>query len=81
MSEQPVIYNEQEQKQLQQLDAQVQGFANFKNATLRSLHSGQDAKIVADLVQFLHEIGSQAVKQAETIKAAAEARANAPKAE
>lgn len=77
----PIIYNEQEQKLLADLERNAQGFVRFKEAVLRGLHIGQDSRTVADLVQFLHELSQQAASQIQSIQQGALARANTLKEE
>jgi len=75
MSEQsPIIFNEDEQIKLVELEKQCQEFANWRNATARSLHSGQDAALVGRLLQFLQHMTAQTAKQIEDIRLGAEKR-------
>ena len=69
-----IIYNEQEQKQLQELQKNAEGFANFRNLVARSLYSGQDAMLAAQLLQFLGQMATDAAKQIEQINATADQR-------
>jgi len=80
MADQPLIFTEQEQLQIQQLEGQANGFNNFKNLVSRSLYAGQDAALAAQLIQFLTEMTQQSAKQLEAIKLTAQARAT-PKQE
>jgi hypothetical protein len=81
MADQPVIFTEQEQLQLQQLEGQANGFNNFKNLVSRSLYAGQDATLAAQLIQFLTEMTQQSSKQLEEIRSNAVARTAASKQE
>lgn len=74
MSERPTTFTEEEQLKLQELESQGQGFANFKAAITRSLHSGQDSVIIANLLQFLHNMTQQSAQQIEEVQKAAKAR-------
>lgn len=69
-----IIYNEQEQKQLQELQKNAEGFANFRNLVARSLYSGQDSVLAAQLLQFLTQMAQDSAKGIEQINATAEAR-------
>lgn len=81
MSNNPIVFNEAEQLKLQELEAQIQGFSNFKNAVSRSLHAGQDSPIIANLLTFLHNMALQSSNQVEDLKKSAQGRADAPKEE
>lgn len=77
----PVVFNEAEQLKLTELNNQIQGFTNFKNAVSRSLHAGQDSVIIANLLTFLHNMALQSQTQADELNKSAQARADAPKEE
>lgn len=74
MSEKPLIFNEQEQLQLQQLQTQGADYSAWGHAISRSLHSGQDSLLVSGLLQFLNSLISQANKQVEQLTVNAKQR-------
>jgi len=74
MSSSEITYTPEEQVKLNEFDRQVQAFNNFRMVVARSLYQGQDAPSVQQLLQFLHEIASQASKQMEEIKVLASQR-------
>jgi len=73
-SDKPVIFNEQEQLQLQNLQKQGEDFTAWKTAMTRSLHSGQDSILVANLIQFLQNLIQQVAQQIELVTANAKRR-------
>lgn len=73
-SEKPVIFNEAEQLELQQLQQQNESFNAWGSATSRSLHSGQDTLLIANLLQFLKNLITQNNKNIENVTASAKAR-------
>lgn len=78
MSDRPITFTEQEQLKLQELERQAQGFANFKNAVTRSMHSGQDSSLIAQLLQFLHDMAVQSANQIDDLRKTAQQRSNKP---
>ena len=73
-TEKPVTFNEAEQLELQQLQQQNESFNAWGSATSRSLHSGQDTLLIANLLQFLKNLITQNNKNIENVTAAAKAR-------
>lgn len=73
-TEKPVIFNEAEQLELQQLQQQNESFNNWGNAISRSLHVGQDTLLVANLLQFLQNLIKQNNKSVENLTANAKQR-------
>jgi hypothetical protein len=81
MSETPVTFTSEEQLRLQELNKQAQAFDTFGTVVSRSLYAGQDALVVQQLLQFLHDIKNQSLKQVEEINANASKRNQEKKAE
>jgi len=77
----PILFTEAEQLKLQELQANAEGFNNFQLAVSRSLHSGQDTALIANLITFLKQMSAQSSQQIEQIKTDAQARSNALKEE
>ena len=63
----PVIFNEQEQLQLQNLQKQCEDFTTWKNVLNRSLYCGLDTILVANLLQFLQNLVQQCGQQIELV--------------
>lgn len=74
MADKPIIFNEQEQLRLQELQGQNEAFNAWGQAISRSLHSGQDAVLVANLINFLKNLIDQNNKNAEEVKSGAQKR-------
>lgn len=74
MAEQTPVYTPDEQLKLTELSKQVQGFAAFKTAVARSLSSGQDSVVIANLLKFLSDIEVQSNNQMQEINIAAKKR-------
>lgn len=70
----PITFTDAEQLKLQELEAQAQEYANWRNSVARSLYAGQDSQLVARLIQFLQHMAVQASKQIEEIRKTAEGR-------
>ena len=73
-TEKPVIFNETEQLELQQLQSQNESFNAWGSAISRSMHSGQDTLLVANLLQFLKNLITQNTKNIDNVTASAKAR-------
>lgn len=67
----PVTFTADEQIKLTELEGQARGFSEFRNAVARSLHSGQDAGTISNLLQFLQNMALQSSHQIEEVKKAA----------
>ena len=74
MADKPVIFNEQEQLELQQLQQQNDSFNAWGAAISRSLHCGQDSVLVANLLNFLKNLVDQNNKNIEAFKTGAQKR-------
>lgn len=73
-TEKPLIFNEQEQLQLQELQSQNESFNAWGSAISRSLHSGQDTVLVANLLQFLKNLVNQNIKNIDSVSSSAKKR-------
>lgn len=78
MSDKPLIFTEQEQINLRDLENSGNELVQFKNIVLKGSYPGQDSSSVFRLVNFLESLIQQTSKQINLIKDAASARANAP---
>lgn len=74
MSDKPIAFNEAELSQLQEIVQQNDSFNSWGQAISRSLHCGQDAVLVANLLNFLKNLIEQNAKNTEEIKAKAQSR-------
>lgn len=73
-ADKPVIFNEAEQLELQQLQQQNDSFNSWGQAITRSLHCGQDSLLVANLIQFFKNMIAQNTKSIEAVSTNAKAR-------